>query len=151
LVAKEFLTDWDFLYEDPNRFFYATTIIPAFNSSAKGLPHTSPNVRLRTSLNRIGQVLGFTHSPRDEISMEKFSRYQQSVIKNYYRNREGIAVQRVQELVTELYLAEGKKRIKVWEQLRPHLQSIGLTEKQIEHLEKEDRPEMVAKLITDKI
>jgi hypothetical protein len=48
-------------------------------------------------------------------------------------------------------LAEGKKRIKVWEQLRPHLQSIGLTEKQIEHLEKEDRPEMVAKLITDKI
>jgi hypothetical protein len=83
--------------------------------------------------------------------MEKFSRYQQSVIKNYYRNREGIAVQRVQELVTELYLAEGKKRVKVWEQLRPHLQSIGLTEKQIEHLEKEDRPEMVAKLITDKI
>ncbi len=83
--------------------------------------------------------------------MEKFSRYQQGVIKNYYRNREGIAVQRVQELVTELYLAEGKKRIKVWEQLKPHLQSLGYTEKQIETLEKEDKPEMLAKLIKEKI
>jgi hypothetical protein len=86
-----------------------------------------------------------------ELAMEKFSRYQQSAIKNYYRNREGIAIQRVQELVTELYLAEGKKRKKVWEQLRPHLQSLGLTEKQIEHLETEDKPEMVANLIKEKI
>lgn len=84
-------------------------------------------------------------------AMEKFSRYQQGVIKNYYRNREGIAIQRVQELVTELYLAEGKKRKKIWEQLRPHLISIGLTEKQVEHLEKEDKPEMVANLIKEKI
>jgi len=57
----------------------------------------------------------------------------------------------VQELVTELYLAEGKKRKKIWEQLRPHLISIGLTEKQVDHLEQEDKPEMVANIVKEKI
>ena len=36
--------------------------------------------------------------------MAEHSRYQQNVIKNYYENRENIALQRAQELVTELYL-----------------------------------------------
>jgi hypothetical protein len=45
--------------------------------------------------------------------MAERSRYQEKIIKNYYQNRENIAVQRVQELITDLYLAEGKKREKV--------------------------------------
>ena len=41
-----------------------------------------------------------------------YSKHQQKIIKNYYNNRDAIALQRVQELVTELYLAEGKKQEK---------------------------------------
>ena len=52
--------------------------------------------------------------------MAEFSRYQQNVIKNYYDNRENIALQRAQELVTELYLTEGKKREKNWDRLVGH-------------------------------
>ena len=40
--------------------------------------------------------------------MAEYSKYQQKVIKRYYDNRDSIALQRVQELVTELYLASGK-------------------------------------------
>ena len=54
--------------------------------------------------------------------MPKRSKYQQKVIKNYYDNREAIALQRVSELVTELYLAEGKQRLRHWKTLRSHLE-----------------------------
>ena len=40
--------------------------------------------------------------------MTNYSKFQQNIIKNYYENRDAIALQRVQELVTELYLSEGR-------------------------------------------
>ena len=53
--------------------------------------------------------------------MTERSKYQQSVIRNYYQNRDAIALQRAQEIVTELYLSEGKKREKYWKSLANHL------------------------------
>jgi hypothetical protein len=85
------------------------------------------------------------------MGTENFSRYQQKVIKNYYDNRENIALQRAQELVTELYLTEGKKREKIWDQLAGHLQKLGIPPDRIAHLRGEDKPELVAKLIQEKI
>jgi len=81
------------------------------------------------------------------MPMENFSRYQQSVIKNYYKNRDAVSLQRAQELLTELYLAEGKKREKVWDTLFTNLERMGVPADQIEHLRKEKNPELVAKLI----
>lgn len=79
--------------------------------------------------------------------MGERSKHQQKIIKNYYENREAIALQRVQELVTELYLAEGKKREKHWDSLASHLEKLGVAESQIEHLRKQDNPELVANLV----
>ncbi|MCA9130637.1 MAG: hypothetical protein KDB22_26295 [Planctomycetales bacterium] len=79
------------------------------------------------------------------------SKYQQKVIKRYYDNRDAIGLQRAQELVTELYLAEGKKREKVWDSLANHLEKAGIPKSRIEHLRAQDDPELVAKLITEKI
>ena len=81
------------------------------------------------------------------MPMENFSRYQQSVIKNYYKNRDAVSLQRAQELLTELYLAEGKKRDKVWDSMFTNLDRMGVPADQIEHLRKERNPELVAKLI----
>ena len=58
--------------------------------------------------------------------MAEHSRYQQNIIKNFYENRESISLQRSQELVTELYLSEGKKRKKYWDQLAKHLEKLGV-------------------------
>jgi hypothetical protein len=79
--------------------------------------------------------------------MAEYSKYQQKVIKRYYDNRDSIALQRVQELVTELYLASGKKREKHWESLALHLGKLGVKPDVIDHLRREDKPEKVATLV----
>jgi hypothetical protein len=79
--------------------------------------------------------------------MAEFSKYQQKVIQRYYDHRDDIALQRVQELVTELYLSEGKKRNKHWDSLALHLGKLGVKPDVIAHLRKEDKPELVATLV----
>ena len=75
------------------------------------------------------------------------SRYQEKIIKNYYRNREDIGVQKAMESVTELYLAEGKKREQVWKRLLSHLDKMGMPKDQIEHLRTQDDPGLVAEAL----
>ena len=79
--------------------------------------------------------------------MAERSNYQQKVIKNYYQNREAISLQRVQELVTELYLAEGKKRARLWDSLPGHLEKLGVKPAEIENVVAQEKPELVAKLV----
>jgi hypothetical protein len=79
--------------------------------------------------------------------MAKHSKYQQRIIKNYYKNRGAIAIQRLQEQVTELYLAEGKKRERVWKNIVGHLEALEVPQKQIDHLQKQDDPALVANLL----
>ena len=78
--------------------------------------------------------------------MAERSKYQQNIIKNYYENRENIALQRVQELVTELFLSEGKKRNTQWDRLEKHLLKLDVKQKTIDHLREKDDPQLVAKL-----
>ena len=59
---------------------------------------------------------------------KKYSKHQQKIIKNYYENREAISLQRLSELVTELYLAEGKGREKQWKYIVGALEKLGLPE-----------------------
>ncbi len=82
---------------------------------------------------------------------KNYTRYQQNIIKRFYDNRDSIALQRVQELVTELYLSEGKKRQKVWDTLAKNLELIGVPADQIQHLRQQDNPELVANLINQKV
>ncbi len=79
--------------------------------------------------------------------MAEYTKFQQKVIKGYYDNREGVALQRVQELVTELYLSEGKKLQKNWESLALHLPKLGVKQDVIDHLVKQGKPELVATLV----
>ncbi len=79
--------------------------------------------------------------------MAERSKFQQRAIKNYYQNREAIALQRVQELVTELYLATGKKRTRHWASLAGHLEKLGVKQPEIDQLVSQDNPELVAKLV----
>lgn len=75
------------------------------------------------------------------------SKFQSKVIKNYYNNRENIAIQRLQELVTELYLTEGKKRKQNWKHVETHLLKMEVKQATIDHLIEQDNPELVATLI----
>ena len=59
------------------------------------------------------------------MTMAKRTKFQEKVIRNYYQNREAIAVQRLQELVTELYLTKGKKHKQHWKTIRHASGCIG--------------------------
>lgn len=75
------------------------------------------------------------------------SRYQERIIKNYYKNRDAIGFQKAQEAVSELYLSEGRKRTQVWKRLASHLEKVGMSQSQIDHLMQEDNPEKVAEAL----
>ncbi len=81
--------------------------------------------------------------------MSQPSRRQQNIIRNYYENRDAIALQRAQELVTELYLSEGKTRQRHWKNLCGHLEKLGVAPTTIAHLLEQDKPELVASLLTN--
>ena len=80
---------------------------------------------------------------------KKYSKHQQRIIKNYYENRDAISLQRLSELVTELYLAEGKSRERQWKFIVAALEKLGLPKERIEHLRKKDDPQLLAKLVEE--
>ena len=80
---------------------------------------------------------------------KEYSKYQQKIIKNYYNNREAISLQRLGELVTDLYLAEGKARETKWKQAVGALEKLGLKPERIEHLRKQDNPALLAKVVEE--
>ncbi len=82
------------------------------------------------------------------MAEKNYSPHQQKIIKRYYENQDALALQRVQELITELYLTEGKKREKVWDSLAKNLEKAGVPATQVTHLRKSDNPEMVATLVS---
>jgi hypothetical protein len=81
--------------------------------------------------------------------MSEFSPYQQKVIKRYYDNIDTVALQRLAEQVTELYLAEGKKLERAWKQVVGHMQKLGVPQTRIDHLVKQADPQLLANLVTE--
>lgn len=67
-------------------------------------------------------------------SKHEYSAYQQKVIKRYYDNLDKMALQRLAELVGELYLAQGKKKEKAWQGAAAAMQKLGLPQQRIDHL-----------------
>jgi hypothetical protein len=68
-----------------------------------------------------------------------FTPYQQKIIKRYYNNFQAIKCQRLSELVTELFLAEGKKTERLWKQVGETLRALEFPASRVDHLlEKRD-------------
>ena len=76
--------------------------------------------------------------------MQSRSKFAEKAIRNYYQNRDEIAIQRLQELASELYLTEGKKRVQLWKHVTTHLEALKVPQTQIAHLVKSDKPELLA-------
>ena len=81
--------------------------------------------------------------------MAERSKYQENIIKNYYKNAGAIGLQRLSELVTDLYLAEGKARAGVWKRITATLEKLKVPASRIEHVVKADNPTLLAKLLEE--
>ena len=81
--------------------------------------------------------------------LEDYTPHQQKIIKRYYNNQDAIQRQRLAELVSELYLAEGKKRQRVWKSAATAMQKLGVPQSRIDHLIKQDKPALVAEVVKE--
>jgi hypothetical protein len=81
--------------------------------------------------------------------MKEYTPYQQKVIKRYYDNQETIQHQRLAELVSELYLAQGKKKQRAWEAAAAAMRKLGVPQVRIDHLVQQENPALVAELVKE--
>src|SRR5688572_8436750 len=88
-------------------------------------------------------VMADKKTPRD------YSPHQQKIIRRYYDNQGALKHQRLAELVAELYLAEGKKKEKLWEQAAATMEKLGVPKSRIEHLMTQRNPALLAELVKE--
>jgi len=81
--------------------------------------------------------------------LDNYTRHQQGIIKRYYRNLDKIQLQRLSELVTELYLADGKKKEKLWESAVGAMKKLGLPEQRVNHLAGKKDVALLAALVKE--
>lgn len=69
------------------------------------------------------------------MATREYSGYQKSVINNYYRNLDSISLQRLSELVSELYLADSEaKQKRLWERAEKAMTNLKIPPAIIEHI-----------------
>lgn len=81
--------------------------------------------------------------------MGKHTAYQERIIKNYYQNQDAILLQRLGELVTDLYLAEGKSRTKLWQRATASLEKLEVPPERVKHIVSSDNPALLANLVKE--
>ena len=81
--------------------------------------------------------------------MAEYSKYQKKVIQRFYDNRESGDEQRLAELVTNIYLSEGKKREKLWVQAEETMLRLEVPKKRVEHLVKSQDPVLIAEVVKE--
>ena len=78
-----------------------------------------------------------------------YTPYQEKIIKRYYDNQGDLKHQRLAELVSELYLAEGKKKAKAWADAAAAMAKLGVPQSRIDHLLKQRKPALVAQVVKE--
>jgi len=80
---------------------------------------------------------------------QNHSPYQQKIIRRYYDNLGDISAQRLADLVGELYLAEGKKKERVWKQTEEAMRRLQVPEGRITHLMTQQNPALIAEIVKE--
>jgi hypothetical protein len=84
------------------------------------------------------------------MAAKEYSKHQHDIIRNYYDNRETIMLQKLSELVTELYLAEtDTKRQKLWERVEKSMTQLKITPAIAAHIMQKKDVEILAKNLKD--
>jgi hypothetical protein len=84
------------------------------------------------------------------MARREYSPFQKKIIRNFYENRETLALQQLGDVVSEIYLAEaGPKRRRLWERAIAHLTALGVKESTWRPIVEADSPQRLAKLLTE--
>lgn len=78
--------------------------------------------------------------------MADFTPHQRKIVERYYDNRELILLNRLQEIVTELFLAESqKKQDQLWSRAEKALAGLDVPKRVVEHILSRRDPQVLAK------
>ena len=81
---------------------------------------------------------------------KEYSKYQRDVIQRYYDNLDAIKLGKLEELVTELYLAQNTpKEDRLWERAEKAMIQLKIKPKIIEHIMQKRRVEVLAENVQD--
>ena len=84
------------------------------------------------------------------MAKRAYTKHQQDIIRNYYENRDAIALQRLGELVTELYLAETEaKKKKLWERVEKAMAQLKVAPAIASHIIQKKDVEVLARNLKD--
>ena len=81
--------------------------------------------------------------------MREYSNYQKKVISRYYDNREQIDSGRLSELATDLFLADGKQRARLWQRAEELMLRLKVPESRVQHVVTKDDPALLAEVVKD--
>jgi hypothetical protein len=79
--------------------------------------------------------------------MAKRTPYQERIIRDYYRNQDTIMLQRLGDLVADLYLAEGPARGRLWKRAGETLRKLQVPEGQVQHVVQSGDPALLLALL----
>lgn len=81
--------------------------------------------------------------------MAEHTPYQRKIIERYYKNLDGITFQRLSELATDLYLAEGKKRDRLWSRVDECLRKLEVPDARIAVLLEKRDPALLVEILKE--
>jgi hypothetical protein len=83
------------------------------------------------------------------MGMEDYSKHQQGIIKRYYQNLDQITWQKLSDLVGDLYLAEGKKKDKLWQSAVSYMEKLEIPKERIAHILAKKDLQLLAGLVKE--
>jgi len=84
------------------------------------------------------------------MAKKQYSQYQKQVISGYYENLGNISLQKLGELVSELYLADTEaKKKRLWERVHKAMVQLKVKPAIIDHIMKKRDVETLAKNLKD--
>lgn len=84
------------------------------------------------------------------MAKNEYSDYQKKVISDYYSNLDTIMLQKISELVTELYLADtDTKKDRLWQRVQKAMVKMKIPPAIIEHIMQRRDPVILAKNLQD--
>ena len=75
--------------------------------------------------------------------------YQKKIIDRYYKNFDAIKHQQLSNLATDLYLAEGKKKDRLWKRVEESLRKLEFPEARIAHLLQSQDPAILVGILKE--
>ncbi|MHC4927290.1 MAG: hypothetical protein ACYTER_08170 [Planctomycetota bacterium] len=84
------------------------------------------------------------------MAQRDYTSHQKNIISNYYKNLDAILLTRLQEMVTELYLADSaKKKTQLWARVEQALTKLKIPAEIKSHILEKQDTELLARHLQD--